>query len=110
VDTNKLEGVWFHSHEEDHNDCVVYRRDSYDFPRSRAPRASLTFKPDGNAAIGRPGPADAADYSFGGWDLADSILTLSVSGRHTVFEIISVDEEMLVLRRLVTEEATNGEE
>ncbi len=100
MDPEKLVRVWFHSHEEDEGDRVVYRSQSYDFPRSRAPRELLTVEPDGTVAFGKPGPADASTYRQGAWELAGDVLTLSGAGGPQKYQIDSVDDEKLVLRRL----------
>lgn len=100
MDTEKLARVWFHSHEEGEGDRIVYRSQSYDFPRSRTPRDSLNIQPEGTVGLGEPGPADASIYRQGAWTLASDVLTLSGPGGPTEYQIESVDDEKLVLRRL----------
>ncbi len=99
VDEKKLAGVWFHSHEEDQADRVVYRPTSYELPRSRAPRESLTIDPSGSCTFGGPGPADASTSETGTWQATGDELTLLRAGRKEVYEIVSLDDDALVLRR-----------
>lgn len=66
-----LIGQWFHSHEEDSPGVEIYRPSSFDFPRARMPRDSVTFSTDGRAAVGAPGPADRTDHTPGQWSLVD---------------------------------------
>ena len=42
----KLVHKWIHSHEEDSNDIMVFRRSDYPFPPSRG-RRKIEFKEDG---------------------------------------------------------------
>lgn len=99
VDESRLTRVWFHSHEEDQAGRVVYRPDSYEFPRARAPRESLTIDPGGGVAFGRPGPADASTSQSGTWDVTGDTLTLASPGRTEEYEVVSLDDDALVLRR-----------
>lgn len=108
VDVGKLYGVWFHSYEEDQGDRVVFRDQSYDFPRSRAPRRSLTIEPDGSVAFGAPGPADASTFTEGNWDVSKGLLRISQLGRLEVYDIESLEDTLLVLQRRAPEEGTDG--
>src|SRR5690242_6845650 len=46
--TNALVGkTWLHSHEDDRGDTIVYRPNSYDFPRSRG-RTGFMLEADGS--------------------------------------------------------------
>lgn len=65
----RIIGEWFHSHEEDSPGVAVYRPSSFEFPRARMPRESITFSAGGRAAVGAPGPADRADRTPGHWSL-----------------------------------------
>jgi hypothetical protein len=96
----KLSGVWFHSHEEDHEDVLVYRGRSYNFPRARAPRQSLEFKSDGTLVIGAPGPDDKATTTRGSWKVTENTLVLSTAGITKVYEIRTIEEDVLFLRLL----------
>jgi hypothetical protein len=98
VDTGKLQGVWFHSSEEDQGGRIVYRDQSYEFPRTRAPRRSLSFRPDGTVVFGAPGPADAAVTSEGRWEVAGDRLILLSEGRREEYLVESLEDTVLVLR------------
>jgi hypothetical protein len=54
-----LGGTWYRSFEEEQagSPDLVYRPAGYPFPRTRAPRPSLRFGPDGPVAFGA-GPDD----------------------------------------------------
>ena len=55
-------GAWIHSFEEDTESEQVYRRDSYPFPPSRRPRATLDFGA-GEMMTAVPGPDDKLQRS-----------------------------------------------
>ena len=99
MDVSKLVGVWFHSHEEDEGDHIVYRNDAFDFPRSRAPRASLVIEPDGTAAIGGAGPADETISEPATWEVSGNVLKVSASDGPHEWEIEALDDDRLILRR-----------
>jgi hypothetical protein len=108
MDVSKLVGLWFHSHEEDERDRTVYRRDSWDFPRSRAPRSSLRIEEDGTVVFGRPGPADETVSDRGAWKVADDVVTLFAPGGHEVWVVDSLDADRLILRRKTEGEGKDG--
>lgn len=110
VDRDRLAGVWFHSHEEDEDDRLVYRGPAYEFPRARAPRDSITIEADGSVAFGQAGPADSSTLTRGSWSDADEGLTLSTPGEEVVFEVQSVDADVLVLRRRAKRRANGGDQ
>jgi hypothetical protein len=99
VDVSALTGVWFHSHEEDEGDRIVYRDSTYDFPRSRAPRQSLAIEPDGTAVFGEPGPAEATEASAGRWEVSEGGVRLRRPSGGEEFEVESLEGGVLVLRR-----------
>lgn len=103
MDPSELVGVWFHSHEEDHGDLTVYRDSSYEFPRSRAPRESLTLVEDGAATFGRPGPADATVAAQGRWEVAGDVLKL-YGAQQKAWKIEALEHGRLVLRPSTEEE------
>jgi hypothetical protein len=108
VDVNKLAGVWFHLHEEDEGDRTVYRNESYEFPRSRAPRRSLVLNPDGTASLGGPGPADETLASQARWEVSGTTLTLDSPRGQEQWEIETLDDDRLVLRRRADREGRDG--
>lgn len=108
MDVSKLAGVWFHSHEEDEGDRKVYRNESYEFPRSRAPRESLALQEDGTVAFGGPGPADQTVSSAGTWEVTGGLLSLSTPSGHEEWEIEALDDDRLILRRGAEREGNDG--
>lgn len=110
MDVNHLLGIWFHSREEDRKGSIVYRGRSYDFPRSRAPRRSLTIKPGGIVLFGEPGPSEQAATTEGSWEVTGNLLTLSGAGRYEIYEIELLDDEFLRLRQPTHREVTDGED
>lgn len=99
IDVGKLVRRWFHSHEEDQGDRVVYRGETYDFPRARAPRRSMAFDSDGTVVLGEPGPADASSFGEGTWSVSGATLTLTAAGTREIYQIESLEAGLLVLRR-----------
>lgn len=95
-----LHGRWIHSDDEDSDDRLVFRTADYPFPPRRMPRDSLTIEAGGAAETGSPGPVDRNVTAPETWSLKEDQLTISgstrLSGR---FQVVVVDEHMLVLRR-----------
>jgi len=100
MDVRKLAGRWFHSHEEDEGERVVYRNEAFDFPPARAPRDSLVIEPDGTAAVGHPGPADRTVSTPGTWEVSGDVLRVVTTGAPVEWEVEMLDENLLILRRL----------
>lgn len=100
MDAAQLRGHWFHSHEEDSDDRVVYRDRTYEFPPSRVPRRALNLGADGVLSLGLPGPTDARARTAGRWTLEGRCLTLEAADTREQYEIESADAGRLVLRRL----------
>lgn len=99
MEPSKLHGTWFESSEESQGERIVYRGPSFDFPRARAPRRSLTLKPDGSVSVGGLGPADAAVRSAAKWEIEDDVLTITGPGIRESYRIDSAGEDILILRR-----------
>lgn len=99
MDTSKLLGTWFLSHEESTATRAFYRPATYEFPPVRAARRSMTIKPDGTALVGIRGPADASQAVPVAWNLANGVLSLSSPTFAERHELESVDTELLVLKR-----------
>jgi hypothetical protein len=98
--TNQLLGRWAHSYEEDKDGRIVYRPFSFAFPPSRRGRPTLNFDSGGGLQVGLgPGPDDRTAKSEGHWVLEGDLLTITAPGFSGVFEIESLDEHRLVLRR-----------
>lgn len=80
----RIIGEWFHSHEEDSPGVTVYRPSSFEFPRARMPRDSITLSTGGRAAVGAPGPADRADRTPGQWSLVGDQVVVDVGDGPTL--------------------------
>jgi len=96
-----LHQQWFHSHEEDTGNMMVFRPSSYRFPRSRG-RKGYTFQPDGSYIEIGPGPTDVPVSSKGIWSLkAHGVLTLiSPAGvQKRVLRITSLEPDRLVVQK-----------
>lgn len=94
----ELIGTWMHSREESEGGLAVYRRTDYNFPRTRAPRRTLTLRSDGTADVGQPGPADRNVQSPCRWSLSDSKLVLTCPNNREEYEILSLAPDKLVLK------------
>jgi hypothetical protein len=108
IDASKLAGVWFRSHEEEEGDRLVYRGAAFEFPRARAPRPSLTLEPYGSVSVGSAGPADETISAPGTWEASGNILRLTTSGGPAEYEIETLDDDLLVLRRRPEGEGSDG--
>jgi hypothetical protein len=91
---------WYHSHEEDTDDTVVYRPGEFPFPPARAARPSIEFRADGIYVEYQPGPADRAEPRAGRWSpLAGGDLRVSLGAESRTLEILSHDATVLRIRR-----------
>jgi hypothetical protein len=96
-----LHRQWFHSHEEDTGNLMVFRPSSYRFPPSRG-RKGYTFQPDGIYIESGPGPTDVPVSSKGTWRLkAHGVLALiSPAGvQELLLRIISLEPDRLVVQK-----------
>ena len=104
--TSKLEqslaGTWMHSHEEDANDEVVYRKSSFDFPPSRG-RMGFDLRPDHSSTWIGIAARDGASKEATQWEVrggSEPALILSFAdGRQRVLPIVNVNEERLIVRK-----------
>jgi hypothetical protein len=97
---SQLLGKWAQSFEEDADGGLVFRPFSFSFPPSRRGRTMLNFKPDGALEVGLgPGPDDRTQTGAGRWELVGDRLTIDAPGWSGVFEIETLDQNRLVLRR-----------
>jgi hypothetical protein len=95
-----LHQQWVHSHEEDHDDDMVFRPASFKFPPSRG-RRSIDLRGDGTVGHTRPGPTDRRAASEGRWEIDGRTLKLfpaSESPPTEVLRIVSAAPDRLVLR------------
>jgi hypothetical protein len=93
---------WVHSYEDDTGDIKVYRTSNYAFPPARG-RAGMQFKPDGTFTDWDIAPADGHQSISGHWRIerpGHVHITFDDKSRPPwVLEILSIDTEMLKVRR-----------
>jgi hypothetical protein len=77
---------------------MVFRRPEFPFPPSRG-RTAFTLKPGGVVEVVGPGPDDRRRRTSGRWTLAGAHLEVDAPGFAGSFEVETVDEEQLVVRR-----------
>lgn len=97
MEADDILGRWFHLHEEDDGQRMVYRDSSRDFPRTRAPRESLTFHADGTVDIGQPTAADGTTATTGHWTADQGRLTITVAQQQRRYSVASLGDGDLVL-------------
>jgi hypothetical protein len=94
---------WIHSHEEDRGGIATYRPEGYPFPASHG-RAGFQMRPGGRVMQDVIAPADGTVQVPGQWRQVgpSRVAFRFASDRQPdyAFEIVSVDEAMLRLRRL----------
>jgi hypothetical protein len=96
-----LQGSWRHSHEEDTEDAMVYRRAGFAFPPSRG-RHGLDLRADGTGADQGIGPTDAKATTPVAWalDPDDTVTLTDASGKVLRrMRIASAGKSRLVVRR-----------
>jgi hypothetical protein len=96
-----LHGSWRHSHEEDTEDALVYRRDGFAFPPSRG-RDGFELHPDGTGAQHAVAPTDGNRATPVTWTVGSDdtvILTDAPSKLLRRMRIASVGKTRLVIRR-----------
>ena len=93
---------WLHSHEEDSGDSMVFRPAEFGFPPSRG-RSGFELGADGQLIDVAIAPTDGPQEFRGSWKLEEGRLELFGPGAlapERVFEVESVEEDRLVVRRL----------
>jgi|GEM_PF-782754 len=95
-----LQQRWFHSHEEDTDTEMVFRPETYKFPRSRG-RRWFDLQPNGKYIYGGIAPTDGTLESAGTWSLESDgpmvlHLSLPIQGLRDL-AIESVNKDQLVL-------------
>ncbi|WBA40329.1 hypothetical protein [Hymenobacter canadensis] len=99
----KLEHTWLHAHEEDQGDVRVYRPNTYAFPPSRG-RTGFAFEQNGLFTQFDIAPTDGLEGRKGTWKAEnDQTLLISLDDKKDPdyrLEIVSLDNEMLKVRRL----------
>jgi hypothetical protein len=96
---------WIHAHEDDDGNKIVYRTSGYDFPRTRQGRDTFTLNRGGIAVVGSPGPVDREESVEGRWVLEGRTLRIETGSESRVYEIASVEEEVLILKAAEPEAA-----
>jgi hypothetical protein len=94
LNAEDLHGRWIHSHEEDSDEVMVFRRPEHQFPRSRG-RQSIDLRADGSYSERSPGPVDVPVETSGKWRLAGDRLELE----DQVWELAGVEPDRLTVRR-----------
>ena len=93
---------WVHSHEEDTDTEIVFRPETFKFPRSRG-RKSFELRPDGGLVETGVGPTDRPEELQGTWKLKGGDNLSFYMGQQAkprrVMQIASVDKDRLVIRK-----------
>lgn len=92
---------WFHAYEEEEGGNEVFRPEGFPLPLSRG-RDSLDLRKGAAATKSIPGPDDRAKAVAQSWSVDKArVLTLASEGKgpSIAYDIISVNEDRLVLKR-----------
>ena len=103
IDPQQLAQRWLHSHEEDSDTEMVFRPADYDFGPSRG-RMGLELKPDHSCTNIGIAPTDGPIESQAVWEVDDdqNLIIYGSSGSPSqVFQIVSLQKDRLVVKRLV---------
>ena len=98
---DQVRGRWVHVQEEDTEDEMVFRPAGTDLPPSRG-RITFELRADGTFAETGLGASDVPEEATGRWALEGDVITLTkgaVQGVPREMEIVSADEDRLVIRR-----------
>lgn len=97
-----LEKTWLHSHEEDKNDTLVYRPNSFDFPPARG-RTGFKMDADGTFHQYDIAPTDGLEEHPGRWDMpSEKQLNVTFPNKKSTdfqAEIISMTPDMLKVKK-----------
>ncbi|MCP2042299.1 hypothetical protein [Pontibacter sp. HSC-36F09] len=95
--------TWLHSYEEDEDDVLVYRPNTYDFPPSRG-RTGFALEQEGVAKQYAIAPADGLEEHIGIWEYKDkNTIRVHIQGngypeqRYTM-EVVSLKDNVLKVR------------
>lgn len=97
-DPARLARHWVHSHEEDRGGLMVFRPGDYSFPPARG-RQGFTLLEGGRTVVDAPGADDRPTSAAGRWRVQGGHLSIEAPGWSGEFEIESVEEDRLVVRR-----------
>jgi hypothetical protein len=94
-------GHWIHSHEEDAQGVMVYRREGYNFPPSRG-RIGFDFREGGELVYFGIGRADGSEQFSGSWAIeASNRVRINVNSdriRPFVLHVVACDDQALKVR------------
>lgn len=97
-----LIGLWFHSHEEDNEQEMVYRPGGFSFPPSRG-RIGFEFRAGGEVIYHGIASADGPEQVAGRWTIEDSkwirIEADSVRIQPVLLEVLTCAEDKFTSRR-----------
>ena len=98
----KLQKRWIHSHEEDTPGEMIFRPESFPFPRSRG-RTAFELKPGHMLVETGIAPSDGPQTNAGKWQLNEKN-ELAFFKEHSappsrVLQILSADGDRLVIRK-----------
>jgi hypothetical protein len=94
-------GTWIHSHEEDTPEAQVYRHPGYPFPPARG-RRGFELREGGEAMLAGIAPTDGSRQATARWTLEGREIAIEPGQgpmAPITFEVISCDEEMLLMKR-----------
>ena len=98
-DKNLFSGHWVHSFEEDNAEELIFRPDTFHFPRSRG-RRSIDLKSTGKLLDASPGQADVPNSVSGDWSIEDQSLVINYKdGTLERLQVKEVSPAKLVIRR-----------
>lgn len=107
---SKLIGTtWLHAFEEDKEDVMVYRPNTYDFAPSRG-RTGFTLEKNGVLKQYDIAPTDGLEEHTGEWTKIDNDKLLieikenSQSAQKYIIEVVSVNNDVLKLKKIPAEE------
>jgi hypothetical protein len=103
VEAELLGQTWLHSYEEDEDDLLVYRPNSYDFPPSKG-RTGFVLERAGVAKQYAIAPTDGLEEQIGIWEYKDKstvLVHIQANGhseqRYTM-QVVSLKDSVLKLR------------
>lgn len=98
-DKNLFSGHWVHSFEEDNPEELVFRPDTFSFPRSRG-RRSIDIQASGKVLDLSPGKADVPESVSGNWNIDDQALVIHYAdGTGERLQVKEVSPVKLVIRK-----------
>lgn len=104
IELDRLAGTWVHSHEEDTDTEMVFRRagSAFAFPRARG-RTSFELHSDGSYIESAPGPTDRPEDRPGTWLLEEGQRLVLAAARpdedDRVLVVTAAEDDVLRVRR-----------